>query len=209
MRIEEIYSGAGAYVLLRGDEWAFAHDVIPDAWVRTSGSGLTVFLRPWARLPAGALWVPTVRAIGWPWRYQAEGPNPRDVLPRDENGDQLALAGPVRCEATRARHEFQLLRGQAAIEAAQASVRVNSFARLLLEGSYPFATSAFDARIAITAVDKWEVLEHEDRVLLVARYRERVLVAGDDWVAAAGSLDDAIKALDEADEEYAAAAGDY
>ena len=199
--MSEIYSGKGAYIVMRADgSWAFAHDILPDPWFKASGTGLTLNLRPWAKLPNGSLWVPATRAIGHPWRW-GKGPDPETALPRDGDGAPLVLSGPVRCEWTRARHEFRLLRGEEAVAAAQAAVRANMLARLLLEGTSPVAVSAFDARIAISSLD-WEVLEHEDHVYLVARNGERVLLAGNDWVAGASSIEEALAALEAADQEH-------
>ena len=198
----EIYSGRGAYVLLRPDgSWAFAHDLLPNPWFRASGSGLTVSLRPWARLPGGSLWVPTARAVGAPWRHSTAGPDPETVLPRGPNGEPLVLSGPVRCTWDRAHHEFQLLRGDEAISAARESVRVNTLTRLLLDGQSPIAVRAYDARIAVSQLD-WEVLERDEAFYLTASYGKRALVADNDWVAAASSIDEALAALEEADREH-------
>jgi hypothetical protein len=204
-RMIELYSGAGAYVLLHSDGWIFAHEVLPDPWLRTSGSGLTVTLRPWAKLPVGAIWVPTVRAIGNPWRYNATGPDPAS-LPRNEAGEPLALAGPVRCKWHRAQFEFRLLVGTAAIEAAQESIRANSFARMLLEGQNPVAIAAHDARIAVASLD-WEARWHNEEWILVAHTEGgRWLAAADGWVAAAATEDEAISLALRAEDEFKATA---
>jgi hypothetical protein len=197
----EIYSGKGAYIVTRpGSEWAFVHDLLPDPWFRASGTGLTLDLRPWAKLPNGSLWVPTARAIGHPWRW-GEGPDPETALPRDEDGSPLVLSGPVRCEWRRAQCEFLLLRGDDAVAAAQAAVRANMLARLLLEGASPIAVGAFDARIAVSQVD-WDVFEHNGAIYLIARHGERVLLADNDWVAGASSIEEALAALEAADQEH-------
>jgi hypothetical protein len=191
----ELYSGRGAYVVLRPQSWVFAHDLLPHSWWRASGTGLTCWLRPWARLPREAVWVPTARSVGNPWRYDAVGPDPERILPRDENGNRLVLVGPVRCEWAQAKHEFRLLRGDAAVEAAQASVRANMLARLLLSRGSPIAVGAFDARIAISELD-WEASEGGR---LSARTKDgRILIADGDWVAAGDELFETIAALEAA-----------
>jgi hypothetical protein len=197
----EIFSGRGAYVVLRpSGEWAFVHDLLPDAWFRASGTGLTCMLRPWARLPRGATWVPTARSVGSPWRYDATGPDP-EALPRDEAGQRLVLVGPVRCDWQRAGREFRLLRGKAAVAAAREAVRANMLARLLLDGASPIAVRAWDARIAVSQVD-WDVWEHDEAVYMIARHGERVLLADNDWVAGASSVEEALAALAVADREH-------
>jgi hypothetical protein len=105
----------------------------------------------------------------------------------------------MHCEARYASANFSLLRGEAAVEATQRAIRARVFARFLLRGSHPIAVSAFDARIAVSRLE-WAVRDHGNRTYLVAEHDGRILVAGGDWVAAAGSLDEALKALEEANE---------
>ena len=195
----DLYSGAGAYVLLRGEEWAFAHDLLPDAWIRVSGSGLTVSLRPWAKLPTGMIWVPRVRAFAAPWEWEGAGPDPRD-LPRDPNGEPMVLAGPVRCTARGAWAHFRLLRGTAAVEAAQDAIRARLCARMLLKASHAFVCGAWEARHVVPRLE-WTIREHDRRIVLVAEHDGRTLVAADEWVAAAASFEEAVAELDRADED--------
>ena len=178
----ELYSGAGAYVLLQPTSWIFVHEVLPDPWFRASGTGLTLTLRPWARLPKDAVWVPTARAIGHPWRFDAQGPEPERALPRNEAGEPLVLSGPVRCEWRHAASSFKLLVGDAAIEAAQAAIRANMFARMLLEGTREIAIAAYDARIAVSEPSlDWEARQHNDEWVMVARTKSgRYLAAAED-----------------------------
>jgi len=191
----EIYSGRGGYVVFRPNgAWAFVHDVLPSSWIHISGSGLTVWTHPWAALPEGALWIPTVRAFAAPWA-DGNGPLPEDGLPWGPHGRQLVLRGPMQCRALGAWASFRLLEGEAAIAAAKDAIRAHNCARLLLSDTGPFACRAYDARRAVREA-AWRLVRHDQRDVLMAQVRDdRVMIADGDWIAAAETIEEAIAAM--------------